>query len=137
MRTAKLLLNAGVLSGVSLASIVVGFWAYRLLGVTNQIAVQVPVALVSGVAGIVVWLNRFRRVLKLIPETDHVLVVLLGFPVCAALVVGGHYLVTGYLTALGNVVGAWFVFFAEMLISIPIAAAINKERRETAGSVPR
>lgn len=133
MRIAKLLLNAAVLSGISLVSIVFGFWAYRLLGVTNQITVQVPVALVFGIASIVVWLNWFRRVHKLIAGTDYMLVILLGIPVCAALVAGGHYLVTGYLTAFGNIVGAWFVFITEVLISMPIAAVIGRERREAAG----
>lgn len=136
MRTAKLLLNAAVLTGVSLASIVCGFWAYRLLGVADQIAIQIPVALVSGVAGMVAWLHRFRSVHKLNPKTDYGFVILLGFPVCAALVVGGHYLVTGYLTALGNVISAWLVYFAEVLISMPMAAAIGRERKEAVGTVP-
>lgn len=136
MRIAKLLLNAAVLSCVSLASIGCGFGAYRLLGVTSQIAVQVPVALVCGVAGIVAWLSWFRRVHKMKPECDYVPVIMLGFPVSAVLVVGGHFLVTGYLTAFGNIAGAWIVFFAEVLISMPIASAIGGGRGEAAGAVP-
>jgi len=82
----------------------------------------------------VVWLRYFRRVHKLTPATDYGPVFLLGYPVCAVLLIGSHYFVTGYLTAFGNIVGAWLVLFAEVLISMPIAVAIGRDRREATGS---
>ena len=121
-------INATILAGISLASIVVGFWLFRFLGASHQLAIQMPSALLTGASGMVLWLRGFRRLHGLDPSTDYVPTLLLGFPICAILVVAGHYLVTGYLTAFGNVAGAWFVMFAEFVLAAPLAA--RGSRRE-------
>jgi hypothetical protein len=125
MRIAKLLLNAAALSGLSLVSIVCGFWAWQLLGGASQLAVQVPITLACGAAGMVGWLKCLRRVHQLNPSTDYLPVILLALPVCALLLAGGHYLVTGYPTAFGNIAGTWLVFLAEAGMAVPIAASIR------------
>ena len=128
MRKTRLVINATILVGISLASIVAGYWLFRILGSSHQLAIQVPSALFTGVFGMVLWLRGFRRTNGLDPRTDYVPTLLLGFPICAILVVAGHYLVTGYLTAFGNVAAAWFVLFAEFLLAAPLAA--RSSRRE-------
>ena len=137
MRITELLLNAAVVACVGLASIIGGFWADRLLGVAAQLPVQLPVALVCGVAGIVAWLKWSPRARRLSPARDYVPVFLLVFPVGALLVVVGHYLATGYLTGFGNIAGAWIVLFAEVLVALPIASALGGGRRSSSCSSAR
>ncbi len=43
--------GAAVVSPVNLVSVGLGFWAYHLLGSREQIAAQIPVALVTGTHG--------------------------------------------------------------------------------------
>ena len=133
MRFAKLLSSATVLAAISLASVVVGLSAFKIIGNASRLAVQVPVAVILGVAGMVGWFHGLRRVHGLIPESDFVPSLLLGFPVSGLRVVGVHYLVTGYLTALGNIFGAWLVLFAEAPVAMPTASAIGRRRREESG----
>lgn len=118
----RLLIHALALSAISLASIVAGFWVWRWSPSPNQVAVQVPVALLVGVPLMVAWIWRGRAVfrarwLSIAPST---------LAICALIVVSGHYLVTGYLTAPGNVFGAWLVLSVEAAIALSIVFAAGR-----------
>lgn len=135
MRMARLLGVAAALAVISLVSIGFGFWMARIAGTANQLAVQLPVAILVGVAGMVGGLHILRPRYGLNPAQEFVPTLLLAFPVSGLLVVGVHYLVTGYLTAFGNVMGAWFVLFVEAVIALPIAAAAGHRRGDAEGRV--
>lgn len=128
MRSTRLLLDAAVLASISLASIVLGFWLYVALGGGDQLAVQVPAALVTGTAGMVVWQVGLRRLGGEDSRSSRLPVFLLAFPVCAVLLVVVHRVVTGYLTGFGNVAAAWSVLFLEMLIAVALVAAGDRAR---------
>ena len=126
MRIPGWLLDAVGLSCIGLGSMVLGFWVFRLGGSDDQMAVQLPVALIAGVVGMIVWLRRVRAGGSRRPGR----VLLAVFPVSALLVVAGHFVVTGYLTALGNVIAAWLVLLAQMAVAVP--ATVGRGRADPA-----
>ena len=121
-RLGRLLLSATAVSLISLVSIVAGFWAFKGVGAANQIAVQVPVALLAGIAGLVGWFRVARRAHLLRAGTDIALIFAASIPVSAALLTLGHYLITGYLTAFGNIAATWPLLFGQYVIAALIAA---------------
>lgn len=123
MRMARRLLHATFISLINLASIVLGFWAYRLADSTNQILVQVPVAVLSGSAIIALWLARLPR-----SGAEYAVVSLLAFPVGAAIFTVAHYALTGYVTSVGNILGLWGVQISEILVAAGVVAAWVRQR---------
>jgi hypothetical protein len=119
----RLIAGAAVVSLVNLMSVGLGFWVYRLLGSREQIAVQVPVALVTGMLGVAWWLRGGVRLHGLAPGRDYLTVYLLAFAVGAAVFYGAHFATTGYPTSLGNIVGVWAIQIAENSLAMPVAAA--------------
>lgn len=114
---------AAVVALVNLASVGLGFWAYRLLGGRDQIAVQAPVALATGVLGVALWLRGGVRLHGLAPERDYLPAFLIAFPVGAIVFTGAHHAATGYLTSFGNIVWLWVVQLVENSLAMPAAAA--------------
>lgn len=135
MRTTRLLICAAGLSLVNLASVVLGFWLYKMVGGANQLAIQLPVALSTGILGGALWLGLCGRFARIDPVRDHVVVLLLAFPVAAAVFTPVHYAVTGYLTSFGNIVAVWFIQFAENIVAIPVASALARRRALREGAV--
>ncbi len=123
-RLGRLLLSATVVSIISLGSIVAGFWAFKTVNATNQIAVQVPVALLAGIAGLVGWFRLATRAHLLVSGADHVLTFAATIPTSAVLLALVHYLVTGYLTSFGNIVAAWPLLLCQYMIAALIAATV-------------
>jgi len=119
-----ILANAAVISILVFGAVAVGFFAYGLLGVRDQTLVQVPIALISGVAAVVAWLVGTRRVNRLVVDRDYIVVFLAVFPVSAVIWVPVHYVVTGYLTSFGNVGALWGIQFAVNSIALVIAASL-------------
>lgn len=123
MRTAGLLVGALVVAGVNIASVVPGFWISRLVGDSSQVLVQLPVAIVTGVCGVVVWLRRGKRLHGLEAGAGHLRAALLALPFGAAVFFAAHYLVTGYPTSFGNIVALWAIQVIENAIAMPIAGS--------------
>lgn len=124
----RLVAGAAVVSLVNLVSVGLGFWAYRLLGSSEQIAVQVPVALVTGTLGVALWLRGGVRLHGLAPGRDYLTVYLIAFAVGAAIFFGVHYAATGYPTSFGNIIGVWAIQIAENSLAMPVAAAWLRRR---------
>ena len=125
-RHAAILLDAAIVSATSLGSVVLGFWAYKVLGVANQIAVQVPASLVAGAVGIVAWFRFLAGPRAAASGKRYVLVVALAFPMCAIVLIVAHYLVTGYLTSFGNIAAAWLLLLCHCLIAAPVCSALAR-----------
>lgn len=131
MKIFHLLLSSTVIAAINLASIVIGFLAYYLLGNMPQLAVQVPVAFVVGILGVAAWLVLFRKFHKLVPDQDYIIVFLAAFPMGTILFALVHYVVTGYLTSFGNIGGVWGLQFAENIIALPIVASMLRDSHGT------
>ena len=127
MKKLHLLLSSTVIAAVNLASIVVGFLVYSLIGDVPQLAVQLPVALAVGILGVAAWLLLFRRFHQLVPDEDYIIVFLAAFPMGTVLFALVHYAVTGYLTSFGNIGGVWGLQFAENMIALPVVASILRD----------
>jgi zinc transporter ZupT len=130
VRSARLLLTIVVVSAINLVSIIVGFGAYHLSGGGHQLVVQVPVAILSGIAGVLLWLVGLRRLHRIDPDRDSILIFVLAFPAGAVLFTIVHYVVTGSPTSFGNIGGAWVAQLVENLVALPLAAAWTRRLEE-------
>jgi hypothetical protein len=112
MRIFRVLLNGCFLAGTNFGSIMVGFVIYNLVKPANQIAVQVPIAMVLSVAVFLIWSLAVKKVsggrLSLGRRWEPVQVYLLALFVFPVIFVPVHYLTQGYLTSFGNILGIWF-----------------------------
>lgn len=117
MRIVRRLLNAMFISLVNLVSVVIGFWAFGLAGGESQIAVQLPVAIVSGTAIIALWLLRLPRAHRLASGPEYIVTSLIAFPLGAPIFAAVHYAMTGYLTSLGNILALWAILIPQVLIA--------------------
>ncbi len=124
MHTVKLILNATMVAVLNLASFVIGFFIFRISGSGEQRLIQGTAGFLIAVTLVVIWLVVFRKFNRLNVEYDYIRVFLLAFP-CAALVfVPIHFVITGYLTGIGNIVAIGFYLFPMNALALAIAAAL-------------
>ena len=123
---------AAAIAVVNMASVGAGFWAWRLVDVSDQLAVQIPVALAIGTLGVTVWLCGGVRLHGLATGRGRAVALALALPVGAVLFVGVHRAATGYLTSFGNIAGLWAVQFVENALALGLAAErAKREHRDT------
>ena len=134
MRLIRLFAVAVIIAVINLASIVAGFWAYRLLDGPGQLIVQIPVAMATGICGVMLFCAGPARRLGLEPGPDYILVILLAFPAAALIFTCIHFLVAGYLTSFGNILGAWSLQFAENTLALLMATALVRHRHQVVRS---
>jgi len=109
------------LAFINLASIFAGFAVYHLTGVKNQIAVQVPVAVLFTAAGFLTWLWMTRRTRISWARADarrQVLVFALALAWAAVVFVPLHYFTQGYVTAWSNITAMWAFQMPANLIAL-------------------
>ncbi|MCK9997251.1 MAG: hypothetical protein KAH56_13330 [Candidatus Krumholzibacteria bacterium] len=133
MHSVKLILNATVVSVLNLASFVIGFFIFRMSGSGEQRLIQGASAFLIAVTLVVVWLVVFRKFNRLKVEYDYIRIFLLAFPCTAVIFVPIHFVVTGYLTGIGNIVAIVFYLFPMNALALAIAAAIIRRMEK----VPR
>ena len=122
MQWSEILLSALVISVLNLASVVIGFLSYIFSGAEAQLLVQIPVSLISGVLLVIGWIVGFRRLHRLSAGEDFIAVMLVAYPMGAVIFTGVHYVVTGYLTSLGNIGPLWGLQLAENALALPVAS---------------
>ena len=128
---ASRIVHAGALAIANLSGLWFGFVAFVLIGTTNQIGIQLPVAVVVSLAAFVIWVKlvnafgppRFRY----FSRSDGPWVYCLA-PVLAAVVfVPLHFATTGYLTAFSNVLALWgFQFVSNMFVVVAAAHFVRE-----------
>ena len=125
MRTGRIVTHGIVLAAVTIGSISVGFAVYRLLGLFNQIAVQVLVAGVVCVAAFALWGllshrgSGGRLSIADLKELGTVYATALVWT--PVLFVPLHYVTQGYLTSFGNILGIWLFQLPFGLLSLMVA----------------
>jgi hypothetical protein len=127
MQAFKLILNALVIGALNLASFVIGYFIFKLSGRMEQMILQGAAAMIVSVALVVFWLVGFRHFNRLKIEFDYVRVFLLVFPCTPFLFVPVHFLVTGYLTDIGNIVAIAAYQFPMNVLALAIGAAIIRK----------
>jgi hypothetical protein len=125
-------LHSLVLAVANLGSILVGFAAYGVAGSVNQIAVQVPVAVVLTVVGFSLWLVMCHRAGQLTIDVeaaaDATWIYLLAVPWAIALFTPLHFVTQGYLTSLGNIFAVVVFQGVVNIITVPVAVALVRAR---------
>ncbi len=137
MRIAQVALHSFVLTNTTIASIVIGFIAYHVVGAHNQIATQVPVAVVLSIGLFVAWILCVGRLShgRFVPhgsmEFAGVFIAsLLWNPVVW---VPLHYITQGYVTSTGNILV--LLCFQAPVNAIALLAAwsiVTRQQRRTA-----
>lgn len=133
MHSAKLILNATVVGVLNLASFVIGFLIFKISGSGEQMLIQGTAAFLIAVTLVVVWLVVFRKFNRLKVEYDYIRVFLLAFPCTAAVFVPVHYVVTGYLTGIGNIIAIGAYLFPINALALAVAAAIIRRMEKAPG----
>ena len=124
MDSVRLILNAAMIGVLNLASFVIGFFIFRLSGSGEQRIIQGTAAFLVAVALVVVWLVVFRKFNRLKVEIDYIRVFLLAFPCAAVIFVLVHFVITGYLTGIANILAICAYQFPMNVLALVIAAAI-------------
>jgi hypothetical protein len=130
MQSVKLILNATMVGALNLAAFVIGFLIFSISGSGELRLVQGTAALIVGVALVVGWLVLFRKFNGLKVEYDYILVFLLAFPCTAIIFVPIHFLVTGYLTGIGNILAIGAYQFPMNALALAISAAIIQRKEK-------
>ncbi len=116
--------HSAILALANLASMLIGFAAYRLTGATNQLAVQVPVAACATVALFAVWMSlagRFApRALGVGGAADGWWIYGLATAWAPVFFVPVHFVTQGYLTSFGNVAALWAFQLPVNVAAVPI-----------------
>ena len=128
MQTVKQILNALVIGALNLASFVIGFWIFKLSAGGEQRLIQGGAAMIIGVSLVVGWLVLFRKFNRLQVEFDYIKVFLLVFFCTPVLFVPAHYVMTGYLTGIGNIIAIGAYQFPMNALGLAIGAALVKHK---------
>ncbi|MCK4409131.1 MAG: hypothetical protein KAW67_03550 [Candidatus Eisenbacteria sp.] len=125
MRLGRAVLHGFAMAVITIVAILVGFAVCSLVGLRNQIAVQVLTAGVVCVAAFAVWgfvvhrLSRGRFSLADLKELGVAYAAgLLWAPV---LFVPAHFVTQGYLTGLGNILSTWVFQVPFSLLALMVA----------------
>ena len=120
------LLHAIALVTANFAGLWLGFLAFYVADTANQLAVQLPIAVVVSVAAFVAWIRlvngRGSARLRFGERADAAWVHGLAPAVAALAFVPLHLATTGYLTAVTNVLAVWGFQLVVNLVVVGAAA---------------
>ena len=125
MRLGRAILHGFVLAVITIVALMVGFAVYNLVGLRNQIAVQVLTAGVVCVVVFAVWgfvVHRLSRGSLSLGDLRE-----LGVAYAAALLwapvlfVPVHYITQGYLTGFGDILSTWLFQVPFNLLALMVA----------------
>lgn len=123
-RHASSILNGLVVCLLNLGGVWAGFMIWAATGVANQVALQVPIAFVLSVAGVLAWTAISKRFARHVATG----VVFVSAMIWAVVVfVPLHRATTGYWTSFGNILGIWvFQLPANALALIMLPAWLRR-----------
>jgi len=126
-------LHSFIMVIANLVAIYCGFIVYYLLKPANQIAVQLPVAVILSIVGFALW-NLFLRI-KLLKrfaireKKELIFIYFAGFVWVPVIFVPLHYITQGYLTSYGNIVAIWLFQLPLNFISIAFLFFFTRRKR--------
>jgi hypothetical protein len=128
----KTLKSALALATINFGSGILGFWSWRLSGLNHQVGVQLPVTMVLGVTLVMLWFTRGGSSFGARSGGDYTRIMGAAFLVLVAAFVPLHFLLTGYLTSLGNILALGLVQTVQNILGMILAEARLRERAATA-----
>lgn len=122
MTILRICLHSLILTLANIASILIGFGLYHSLKPVNQIAVQIPAAVMLSIIAFVTWglIIHHLPFQRLFWENSREL----AWVYLAALLWGPlifvpfHYVTQGYLTAFGNILPTWLFQLPVNLLAV-------------------
>ena len=134
MKVFRILLHSLVLAIVNLGSIIVGFYIYYILKPANQLAVQVPFAMIFSIIVFLLWSVLVRRLpiehLPLQGRNEFRCTFLFALVWSPVIFVPLHYITQGYLTSFGNILGCWRFQIPTNLLAILVVNKLVYTRNE-------
>jgi len=133
MKFLRISLHSFIMVIANLVAIYCGFIVYYLLKPANQIAVQLPVAVILSIVGFALW-NLFLRI-KLLKrfaireKKELIFIYFAGFVWVPVIFVPLHYITQGYLTSYGNIVAIWLFQLPLNFISIAFLFFFTRRKR--------
>ena len=132
MKFARPLLHGLALAAVNVGAVLVGFAAYKVLGVGHQLLVQIAVAVLVSVAAFALWYYVARRVTSgratLVSLGAYVWTYALAFGWFPVLFVPLHYVTQGYLTSFANIYYMWLFQVPTNALALAAAYTITRRR---------
>jgi hypothetical protein len=131
MKSGRPVIHGLALAAINVGASLVGFGAYKILGVGRQLLVQVFAAVLVSVAAFAVWYYLTLRVTSgratLRSLGAYVWTYVLAFAWFPVLFVPLHYVTQGYLTSFANIYNMWL--FQVPTNALALAAAALAGRR--------
>lgn len=125
MKLARAIIHGFALAVITICAVVVGFVVYKMVGLKDQIAVQVLVAGLVCVGAFAVWGFLAHRVtsgqLSLGDLKELGIAYAAAFLWTPVLFIPLHYTTQGYLTSVGNVLSVWLFQVPFNLLALMVA----------------
>ena len=116
------------LVGANLASILTGFLCANLRPDSDQLAVQLPIAIILSIAGYTLWMFVTQRVggqlLRLQHPREGFVIYCLALVITPLIFVPLHYLKEGYLTSGGNLIALTLFQGSVNVVAISVAGSL-------------
>ncbi|MDP6419640.1 MAG: hypothetical protein QGG80_09350 [Candidatus Krumholzibacteria bacterium] len=123
----KILIHGLAILFSNFAAIYLGFLAWYLLRPGGQLAVQVPLAALLSILGILLWFAIARRCRWMPGQQKEWIWIYLASLIWNPLVfVPLHYISQGYLTGTGNILALWTFQIPVNLLALFLARSVLK-----------
>lgn len=134
MKVFRIILHSFILAVINIVSIILGFGIYHYLMEYNQLAVQVPVAVIFSVIIFTSWIVilKYKNISKLFPQEwlEFLLILLFSFVWLPIIFIPLHYITQGYLTSFGNIYMTWIFQIPTNMVIILVAYLIISQNPE-------
>jgi hypothetical protein len=131
-------IHGGALATINLGASLVGFAAYKTLGVGHQLLVQIAVAVPASVAAFALWYHLAHRVtsgrVALGDLGTYVGSYALAFAWFAVIFVPLHYVTQGYLTTFANIYNMWLFQTPTNVTALALTALAARRAARRAAS---
>ncbi len=111
MKILVIILHSIILALINLISIVFGFGIYHFFRKYDQLAIQVPIAVVFSIIVFITWIVilKSKKISRLFPEDwiQFLVIFLLSLAWAPVIFVPVHFISQGYLTSFGNIFWTW------------------------------
>jgi hypothetical protein len=126
MKLVRPLIHGLALAAINVGASLVGFAAYKILGVGHQLLVQVSVAALASVAAFALWYYLMLRItserVALGNFGAYVGTYALAFAWFPVVFVPLHYFTQGYLTSFANIYNMWLFQVPTNALALAAAA---------------
>ena len=130
MKIFKLVLHSFILAAVNIISVIFGFGIHRFLKQYNQLAVQIPTAVIFSIIVFTTWIViiKYRNISKIFPEgwLQLLLIFLWSLTWLPVIFLPLHYITQGYLTSFGNIYWNWLFQIPTNMIAVFFAYLVMK-----------